>query len=133
MPDMPKAPPCMTLAQDPKTRTVDVCGLEAGHTGPHEGKYKGMIFEGRGRKVKILNSGTRKSTIHEIPPQHGEPPEIRRRGGVETTQFPLRAKDVPGGFDVPREATPVHGEETVPRRRRRVRTGKGRRHTIVEG
>lgn len=34
-----------TKVQGENTGRVDVCGREEGHTGRHEGKYRGMVWE----------------------------------------------------------------------------------------
>lgn len=37
--------PCGRLGQDQAHGPVDVCKLEPGHDGPHEGRYRGMVWE----------------------------------------------------------------------------------------
>lgn len=54
--------PCGRLGQNEAYGPTDVCKLAAGHEGPHEGRYRGMVWEdvpGRPARANISHGGGR--------------------------------------------------------------------------
>lgn len=64
--------PCGRLGQDQAYGPTDVCKLAPGHPGPHEGRYRGMVWEdvpGKPARARIHRPG---GITTQIPPQKGE-------------------------------------------------------------
>ncbi len=69
-----QATPCSALGQVDE-HTIDMCKLQYGHTGPHEGKYHDLKWTERIRKEPRPQShrlAGQPSPIHSLPPLPGE-------------------------------------------------------------